>query len=58
MGFEQFLPSGKKVRRSSCKGTIAFADCVVSSNADFSQPLGAVEKSRGAEYPVKDKATK
>ncbi len=39
------------VRRSSPKAAIGFWDCEVSSNADFSQPLGVVEKSRGAEYP-------
>ena len=37
--------------RSSPKAAIGFWDCEVSSNADFSQPLGVVEKSRGAEYP-------
>ena len=37
--------------RSSPKAAIGFWDCEVSSNADFSQPLGTVEKSRGAEYP-------
>jgi len=30
----------------------------VSSNADFSQPLGAVEKSRGAEYPPEINSTR
>ena len=44
----------RRVRRSSRKGAVAFADCEVSSNEDFSQLLGAVEKSKGAEYPVQD----
>ena len=39
------------VRRSSPKCAITFWSCEVSSNADFSQPFGTVEKSRGAEYP-------
>ena len=43
----------RRVRRSSRKGAVAFADCEVSSNANFLVPPAAVKKLRGAEYPVK-----
>ncbi|MBQ4101447.1 MAG: hypothetical protein IJC85_01020, partial [Oscillospiraceae bacterium] len=37
--------------RSSPKAATGFRACEVSSNEDFSQLLGAVVKSRSAEYP-------
>ena len=42
----------------SPKGAIAFANCETSSRADFSQPLGADEKSSGAEHPPSSTKTK
>lgn len=38
-------------RRSSRKVALDFADCEVSSNADFLQSARGGQKSRGAEYP-------